>query len=492
VLVMTMAWACLYKDILCSFFLLLAFYFFLRYIETGARRYYVWQWVVFLLGFGAMETNAVYPAIALSFAVLCAPAHVRKAALLLVPSVIYLGWNLLFVKKQAAGPYAMHFDRFLPVNFLQYWVLVLNPAARLLTDPWTMLILPAVTTVALAAFVVWQWRAGRRLPAFFLLWFVFTILPILPLREQFQTYYVTVPSLGLAMLAADAISTAFESRSRLRWAWRGVAAVLGFAFLIPSASLAHSEARLWRTRGLRAEQLVTGVAAARELHPTDTIVLDGVDRSLFWDVIPDGGFRAADVFNVYLSPGSDAKIGRRPFSPDPADFVIAATALQADAEHARVYYAGTGKLHDVTRLYLERLLAADLSDMPRRVEVAAPTMASFLSGGWYPADEAHRWMAKEASVRLAGPKSAGESLHIFGVCPAEFLADGPVTLSVTVNGNPLRSIPLRQPSVDVSLPLPPALIGSRSMQVALAVDRTHTPPQDGRELGIAIRLVEIR
>src|SRR5581483_9793836 len=31
VLVMTMAWACLYKDILCSFFLLLAFTFFLRH-----------------------------------------------------------------------------------------------------------------------------------------------------------------------------------------------------------------------------------------------------------------------------------------------------------------------------------------------------------------------------------------------------------------------------------------------------------------------------
>ena len=57
-LVMAMSLACLYKDILCSFFLLLAFYFFLRYIETGARHYYVWQWVVFLLGF-AMETNLV-------------------------------------------------------------------------------------------------------------------------------------------------------------------------------------------------------------------------------------------------------------------------------------------------------------------------------------------------------------------------------------------------------------------------------------------------
>ena len=33
----------------------------------------------------------------------------------------------------------------------------------------------------------------------------------------------------------------------------------------------------------------SGLAAARELYPTETIVLDGVDTSLFWDVIPDGG-----------------------------------------------------------------------------------------------------------------------------------------------------------------------------------------------------------
>jgi len=153
-LVMTMAWACLYKDILCSFFLLLAFHFFLRYIETGSRRYYAWQWVVFLLGFGAMETNAIYPAIALSYAVLCAPKHIRKAALLLIPSAIYLALNFLFVKKQAAGPYAMHFDGFLPVNFLQYWVLVVKPDARLLADRWPMFVLPAITTIALGGYLV--------------------------------------------------------------------------------------------------------------------------------------------------------------------------------------------------------------------------------------------------------------------------------------------------------------------------------------------------
>src|SRR6185369_6396904 len=78
VLLMTMAWACLYKDILCSFSMLLAFYFLLRFIETGAPRYNVYQWTAFILGFGAMETNVVYPAIAIGYTLLCAPRFVRK------------------------------------------------------------------------------------------------------------------------------------------------------------------------------------------------------------------------------------------------------------------------------------------------------------------------------------------------------------------------------------------------------------------------------
>jgi hypothetical protein len=489
VLVMTLSWACLYKDILCSFFLLLAFYLFLRHIESGARRFYVWQWVVFILGFGAMETNAVYPGIAVSFAILCAPKHIRKAVLLLIPSALYLVLNGVLVKKQAAGPYAMHFDSFLPINFLRYWALVLKPDARLLEDRWTAFVLPAIATIALAGFVVRQWRNGRRLPAFFLLWFVFTIAPVVPLREQFQTYYATVASIGVAMLAADAISYAWSSPTR---AWRVVATALAIAFLIPSVDLAHAEARKWRARGRRAEQLVTGVVAARELHPEDTIVLDGVDSALFWDVLPDGGFRAAGISNVYLSPGSERTIERRPFFPDPSNYVIPLEALQRDPEHARVYYAAGDTLHEITRPYLERILSTESLKLPRRVDVTAPGMDSLLSGEWYPPDAAHRWMAKRAGIRMAGPEKAGESLHVVAVCPRDFLADGPITLTVSVDGQPLRPVDIHQTAVDVSLPLPAELLGKQVVQVTLAVSRTHTPPNDGRALGIAIRVVEIR
>ncbi|MBZ5586001.1 MAG: hypothetical protein LAQ30_28185, partial [Acidobacteriia bacterium] len=66
-LVFPLGWTCVYNQVLCGFFLLLAFYFLLRYVETGAARYNAWQWVAFLLGFGALEINLVYPGIAAAF-----------------------------------------------------------------------------------------------------------------------------------------------------------------------------------------------------------------------------------------------------------------------------------------------------------------------------------------------------------------------------------------------------------------------------------------
>jgi hypothetical protein len=491
VLVMTMAWACLYKDILCSFFLLLAFYLFLRYVETGERRYYVWQWIVFLLGFGAMETNAVYPAIVVGYALLCARTHIRKAVLLAIPSAVYLAANFLFVKKQAAGPYAMHFDRFLPATFAQYWSLVLKPDARV-GDSWTMFVLPVVTTVCLAAYVVRQWRAGRRAPVFGVLWFALAILPVLPLREQFQTYYPTVASIGLAILAASAISSAWESRTRWRWLWRALATALTVGFLIPSVRLAHEQSAVWRTRGRRAELLVTGVAAARQAHPGSAIVLDELESASFWDVVPDGGFTAAGVSKVYLAPGSSSNIERLPHAPDPKAFEIPEEALRRDAERVEVYYAGWKTLRNITRPYMNKLLSETSSALPRHLDFGDPLLDPLLRSGWYHAEEDHRWMGRQATVRMAAPRAAGESLHVIGSIPASFLAGAPIVFSATADEQALGSIPLSKEAIDVSFPLPAALAGKRAMAVTLEVDRTHRAPNDDRDLGVAIGVIEIR
>ncbi|HEV2689587.1 MAG TPA: glycosyltransferase family 39 protein, partial [Bryobacteraceae bacterium] len=69
---LAIGWSAAYNQIACAFFMLLAFYLLLRYVDTGQRKYWIWQWVVFLLGFLVLELNVVYPALAAGYALCCA------------------------------------------------------------------------------------------------------------------------------------------------------------------------------------------------------------------------------------------------------------------------------------------------------------------------------------------------------------------------------------------------------------------------------------
>lgn len=61
-LALAQSWVSSYNEVACALFMLLAFRVFLLYIDTGACRYWIWQWIVFQLGFGVLELNVVYPA----------------------------------------------------------------------------------------------------------------------------------------------------------------------------------------------------------------------------------------------------------------------------------------------------------------------------------------------------------------------------------------------------------------------------------------------
>src|SRR5258708_19239899 len=85
-LITVMTWSSVYNQALCGFFLLLAFYFLLRYIKTGEKRFNRAQWIVFLLGFGALELNVVYPALAAAYTLFCARPYFPRPLLLFIPS----------------------------------------------------------------------------------------------------------------------------------------------------------------------------------------------------------------------------------------------------------------------------------------------------------------------------------------------------------------------------------------------------------------------
>src|SRR5205085_7385795 len=85
-----LGWTCVYNEVLCGFFLLLAFHFLLRFIETGLRRYEIYQWIAFLLGFGALELNMVYPGLAGAYPLLIARKYSRRILPMFTLSIAYV------------------------------------------------------------------------------------------------------------------------------------------------------------------------------------------------------------------------------------------------------------------------------------------------------------------------------------------------------------------------------------------------------------------
>jgi hypothetical protein len=80
-LVTVLSWSSAYNEALCSLFLLVSIACFIRYVETGRRAFWWLQLVVFTLGFGALEVNVVYPALAAAYIWFEAPAPRRRRLL---------------------------------------------------------------------------------------------------------------------------------------------------------------------------------------------------------------------------------------------------------------------------------------------------------------------------------------------------------------------------------------------------------------------------
>ena len=62
----------------------------LRWVETGSKRWYAAMWIAFLLGFGALELNVVFPALAAGLsAAVCAPRYLPGIAPMFLVSLGY-------------------------------------------------------------------------------------------------------------------------------------------------------------------------------------------------------------------------------------------------------------------------------------------------------------------------------------------------------------------------------------------------------------------
>lgn len=488
-LVYVMTWSSVYNQALCAFGLLLAFELFLRHAESGRRGFYIAQWVVFLFGFGALEINLVYPAIALTYAVLRAPDQIRKTIPLFIPSIAFFLIHRMAAPKTAAPGYTMYFDTSIAATLWTYWQWVLGPARIkniFIAPPWIEPAGTAIFSAALAGFALWQMRKRNWTVLFFLGWFIVTLAPILPLRDHLSDYYLTIPSIGLAMLAAWGISQSPKI----------VGATLLAGYLATTAPVSYEATRMSHKRSLRIENLLAGVAGAKKQHPGKIILLSGVDDELFWNGVLDNPFRLIGATGVYLSPESESLLTPHPELGQITEYTLpsAATLEALEKNRLAVYLVSGERLRNITSIYEKTARLQLKNESPRRVDVGNPLLEPLLGKTWHSREGAYRWMPRRATVRIGGPRNARERLYLIGFIPAAELDKGPVRLSVRAEAFALGSRPVEKgmERIEVDFELPAALVGKDTIELTIEVDRTFVPPADGRELGVAFGVFEIR
>lgn len=474
---MALAWTSAFNQPLCALFILGAFHFLLRYLETGERRYWILQWAAFLLGFGALELNVVYPALAAIYTFLCARKHFVRTLPLFVPSILYAIAHRL-AAPPATGLYAMHFGAPMLKTLCIYWGWALGAESV----RWAAVVLSA----GILGAIVWRTRKGERLPLFFLAWFLILIAPVLPLSEHHTEYYPFLPTIGLAMAGGWLVDRAWNAST----AWKLLAAALAIVYFASSAPAAHRTLRWQYERSRSMRKVVLGVDRAHELHPDKAILLDGVSDETFWSGIVDNPFPLVGTHTVYLTPGTENRIVPHPANGDPAPFLIppGPTWNALSRELAVVYSAAGERLRNITKIYTYSMPPEWKDMLPSRVDIANPAEAYLLGEGWYEIEVNHRWMKQRAALRLAAPRSARGRLHVEGI-------GGPASSSIilTIDGKKLETRPVTvlQP-FDHEWPVPPESAGKGSVEIAIETDKAGMPPAYDRELGLVFGVIEIR
>jgi len=277
------------------------------------------------------------------------------------------------------------------------------------------------------------------------------------------------------------------SAFRSRRLWRVVATAAAVLFVAISAPAARQNSKNVHQLSVSVERMLRGSAQARALHPDKILLLDGVNNELFIGGICDAGLEVMGLSDVYLAPGSERRIAARAGVCDPADFTLpgeTAAWLQG-REQIAVYKVGGPRLQNITRFYAPE--RSGLAGKRLRINVAAQTSAAFLGAGWYPPDGELRWMSGRAAIEIPAGFRNSRRLALLGGCGEEQLRSGPLTLKAWAGKNLLGEI-----RITTVRPFEHEFAIAAAEEITLEVDRTFRPAGETRELGVALRSVEIR
>jgi hypothetical protein len=244
-------------------------------------------------------------------------------------------------------------------------------------------------------------------------------------------YYLAVPSIGWAWVAATALAAA--SRQAF-WMKLAAVSVLGLHLVYAGAGTASPQTSA--TGGTDARHLFFA------LDPAASAIRASSSSSAAWTrSVLDGVFRFENAASRAHLPGS--AMTRRPggLAAGPA---YVETALCAPAEIAQAarerrlaaYRWVPRKLHAWTRHYRHRLPREWLGIPPVRIDTADESAARWLGPGWHQIEPGGRWMSLRAR-QPSPPQYPSPYPPILGYRPAE-PDKPPACLTVRLNGAEAR------------------------------------------------------
>ncbi len=490
-----MVWTSAYNQILCAFFLLLDMYLLLRYTDSGDRRYYIGLWISFLLGFGALELNVVFPAIAVTYLFLFARRYLIHIAPMFVVSCVYTFWHRSVGRSMQNAVYAMDWSPFSLLHVLGEYVLMSVSASHLsgLRNVTTLQVNNAafVVLAAISIFAVAMLLKRNWLVLLLLTWYIIALAPYLPLANHVSDYYLTVPTIGLAMLGGWAIVTAWRTNISTRI----IALVAITLFAAPCIWQTWILTRKWSYESRRVRHLVRGIASAHKRYPDKTIILKGVDSDLFWNGLYDRPQRVLGWQRLYLTEDTQKALVRFPEMGSIGDrFLPDAVALEAlRAKEAVVYDASQFPLRNVSSAYLRMLTFESQITYPHIIDADIPSFAKFRTEGWFTPTQGGCWSGKRASVEMRGPAGPNGKLTFQAYLTPQHTAAGPFTVEVRIDGRRIGTAEVKtgDTSLNPTYDIPPEFARKPSMLVTVEVSRALVAPPDQRELGLLFGTFEV-
>jgi len=481
-----MSWSSAYNQLLWPAFMLGGLHCRWTYLESGERRPLLREWLLFVLGFGVLELQVVYPILAGALTMLYRKERWRSVIPMFVAAAVYAAMNRGMAKPQANPMYLLHWDASIIQTFAHYIHMsmgVWRPGGEAAVEPWQNWLQLAAAIPAAAALSWGLWKRDRWV-LFGTAWFVAALLPVLPLRDHVSDYYLTVPVAGLALAIGQAAAR------------KPLLAVLPAAMYLASSGYAARIVVNYNSdRAEGGRILVEGVKQASARNPGKIILLTAVGSDLYWTVMNDEVFRLIPGIEVYLAPSAEDNIQKNPELGDPARHVLATPVALASLKQDRavVYSAAGPKLLNVTAIWKEMAVRRWETALAPVVDVAQPLLAAQIGAGWHTIEGTFRWSTGSARVRLGGKPGARE-IHVSAFRPIDGDNRAAVELELLVKGRRIGAWPAtRGEPLKITAPVPTDVDVSLPLEVELRVN----PPliefgAGGRELGLVFGTIGLR